>query len=199
MSDAEVPRRIADNGSTGTECRKGHPIGRGRLDGGPIGELGVVWSARGVMRIDFGGTPDDALALDVEELEVPEAYAGPLRAYLTGQDLDLSAVPVDLVGTDFQLRVWQALREVGVGKTRSYAGIAADVGSPRAMRAVGMANSRNPAPILVPCHRIVEAGNKLGGFTGGLDRKRWLLTHEGARLDGDQVRPGQLGLFDEDR
>jgi len=91
------------------------------------------------------------------------------------QDFDL---PLDLHGTEFQQKVWLALRNIPYGRTRTYADIARDVGSPKATRAVGGANHVNPVPIVVPCHRVVAANGQLGGFACGLDYKRLLLDVE---------------------
>jgi methylated-DNA-[protein]-cysteine S-methyltransferase len=126
--------------------------------------------------------------------DVPTKYADPLRRYFAGDPIDPVTIPVDLRGTLFQVRVWNALRRIPRGHVRSYAGVAADVGSPRAMRAVGMANSKNPIAIVVPCHRVVEKGNRLGGYSGGLPNKIFLLELEGVRVEGDTVLPGQLDL-----
>jgi methylated-DNA-[protein]-cysteine S-methyltransferase len=105
-----------------------------------------------------------------EAIEQLEAYAqGALKSF------DLS---LDLRGTPFQLRVWQALREIPFGEQRTYGQIAASLGQPGASRAVGGANGKNPIPLIVPCHRVV-ASNGLGGFTGGLKWKECLLAHEG--------------------
>ena len=95
-------------------------------------------------------------------------------------------LPLDPSGTDFQRRVWDALRAIPYGATTSYGVLARRLGDPRATRAVGAANGQNPIPIVVPCHRVVGAKGELTGFGGGLDRKRWLLEHEGAliRLGG---------------
>jgi len=88
--------------------------------------------------------------------------------------------PLDLsVGTEFQKRVWNALRKISPGKTKSYGEIARQIGKPRAVRAVGGACGANPIPVLVPCHRVLAANKKLGGFSGGLDWKRNLLKREG--------------------
>ena len=104
--------------------------------------------------------------------------SGALAAYLAG-DLDaLDRLQVDLTGTEFQARVWDQLRAIPTGETRSYAEIAAALGRPTATRAVGSANGRNPVWIVVPCHRVVRADGALGGYGGGLDRKQWLLEHE---------------------
>jgi O-6-methylguanine DNA methyltransferase len=95
-----------------------------------------------------------------------------------------SLPPLDLAaGTIFQQRVWAALREIEPGRTRSYSEIAAAVGTPKATRAVGSACGANPIPLIVPCHRVVASGGKLGGFSGGLDWKKHLLMAEGTRLD----------------
>jgi methylated-DNA-[protein]-cysteine S-methyltransferase len=91
-------------------------------------------------------------------------------------------VPLDPVGTVFQRRVWDALRAIPYGTTLSYSELARRLGDPLASRAVGTANGRNPIPIIVPCHRVIGAHGELTGFGGGLDRKRWLLEHEGALL-----------------
>jgi methylated-DNA-[protein]-cysteine S-methyltransferase len=99
-------------------------------------------------------------------------FAGELRAF------DL---PVALEGSAFFLAVWKAVRAIPFGQTRTYGEIAAQLGRPRAARAVGLANGRNPLPIVVPCHRLIGADGSLTGYGGGLARKRWLLEHE-ARL-----------------
>ncbi len=85
-------------------------------------------------------------------------------------------------GTDFQRRVWAALREIPSGTTRTYGDIAAELGEPGAARAVGLANGANPVAIVVPCHRVIGSAGALTGFGGGLERKRWLLEHEGVLL-----------------
>ena len=108
-----------------------------------------------------------------------------LTEYFAGRRTTF-ALPLDPSGTEFQRRVWDALRTIPYGTTTSYSAIACGLGDPRATRAVGAANGQNPIPIVVPCHRVVGAKGELTGFGGGLDRKRWLLEHEGAlmRLGG---------------
>ena len=86
--------------------------------------------------------------------------------------------PLDLAGTEFQKSVWSALRKISLGKTKSYGEIARAIGRPKAVRAVGGACGANPVPVLVPCHRVLAANKKLGGFSGGLDWKRKLLAQE---------------------
>ncbi|MGD8862758.1 MAG: methylated-DNA--[protein]-cysteine S-methyltransferase [Myxococcales bacterium] len=161
--------------------------------------LWIEWSERGLRRIQWsagGSEAAEALGADHSQPgELPDPYRGVLVAYLKGDDVDPGALPLDLEGTAFQRRVWGALRRIPRGAVRSYAGIASDVGSPRGMRAVGAANGKNPVPIVVPCHRVVEQGMGLGGYTGGLHIKRFLLELEGVRVVGDQVQPGQLDLL----
>jgi methylated-DNA-[protein]-cysteine S-methyltransferase len=91
-------------------------------------------------------------------------------------------LPLDPPGTPFQRQVWDALRAIPYGVTTSYSELARRLGDPRATRAVGAANGKNPIPIIVPCHRVIGAHGELTGFGGGLDRKRWLLEHEGALM-----------------
>jgi len=90
--------------------------------------------------------------------------------------------PLDLAGTEFQKKVWNALRKISLGKTKSYGEIAHAIGRPKAVRAVGGACGANPIPVLVPCHRVLAANKKPGGFSGGLDWKRSLLAREGIKI-----------------
>jgi len=108
-----------------------------------------------------------------------------IREYLDGKRSEFE-LPLDLRGTDFQRRVWQALLEIPYGQTRTYAEQARAIGAPAAVRAVGTANGSNPVAIVVPCHRVVASGGKLGGYGGGLPLKRRLLALERAcPADGD--------------
>lgn len=127
---------------------------------------------------DSGAHPPDRRAWRHDE--------GPFRSakeqldeYFSGRrrQFDLA---VRSAGTPFQQRVWAALRAIPYGSTASYAAIATEVGNPLAVRAVGLANGRNPLSIVVPCHRVIGAGGGLTGYGGGLATKRWLLEHEGA-------------------
>jgi methylated-DNA-[protein]-cysteine S-methyltransferase len=96
-------------------------------------------------------------------------------------------LPLDAAGSAFERGVWDLLRTIPYGATTSYGALARRLGDPRATRAVGAANGKNPIPIIVPCHRVVGARGELTGFGGGLDRKRWLLEHEGALLSLGRV------------
>ena len=110
-----------------------------------------------------------------------------LRAYFAGElrEFDL---PLSMAGSPFEHRVWNALRKVRHGQTVSYGYIAARIGQPKACRAVGLANGKNPIPIVVPCHRVIGADGSLTGYGGGLDTKRWLLELEGFRLEARRQR-----------
>ncbi len=105
-----------------------------------------------------------------------------LEAYFDGEIGALAPLPVRTNGTVLQRAVWDALRQIPAGQTTSYGKLAARIARPTAQRAVGRANGANPIPIVVPCHRVIGADGALTGFAGGLDRKRWLLAHEGAIL-----------------
>ncbi len=110
-----------------------------------------------------------------------------LQAYFAGELTDFD-LPLQMQGTEFQRRVWAALCEIPYGKTISYGELARWVGNPKASRAVGLANGRNPVAIVVPCHRVIGADGSLTGYGGGLDRKVWLLEHEATRRPGAGVQ-----------
>ena len=118
---------------------------------------------------DFGGY--DHLPLFEEAHRQLEEYFAGVR-----QNFDL---PLDPGGTDFQRRVWRALLDIPYGKAISYRELAQQVDRPKGFQAVGQANGKNPLPILIPCHRVIAADGSLGGYSGGLDRKRFLLDLEG--------------------
>ena len=119
----------------------------------------------------------------------PAAIRSRIEGYFEGEFTSLDRVPVETAGTPFQRLVWSALRAVPAGTTVTYGHLAARLGRPRATRAVGMANGSNPVPIVVPCHRVIGANGALTGYGGGLDRKRWLLSHERALLAGAELLP----------
>lgn len=177
---------------------------QGTLDVPGIGELSLVWSDKGLVMLSLPTRAADDLAADMVDrgieappfADVPDPYRSVLLAYASGQPIDPVQLPVDLRGTPFQVSVWNALRKIPRGSVRSYAGVAADVGSPRGMRAVGMANSANPVAIVVPCHRVVESKLRLGGYSGGIEMKRKLLGLEGVSVEAGKVIPGQLELWD---
>ncbi|MBX3489907.1 MAG: methylated-DNA--[protein]-cysteine S-methyltransferase [Parvibaculum sp.] len=102
-----------------------------------------------------------------------------LDLYFEGRKKDFSGLTLAASGTPFQKSVWRALADIPFGETRSYAEIARAIGNPKGMRAVGLANGRNPIPVIVPCHRVIGADGSLTGFGGGLPTKKWLLEFEG--------------------
>ncbi len=108
----------------------------------------------------------------------PAAVKQELEAYFAGDGSALSRIAWATGGTDFQRKVWRALTEIPFGATWSYGALAARIGRPAAVRAVGLANGANPVAIVVPCHRVIGANGALTGYGGGLERKRWLLEHE---------------------
>ena len=149
----------------------------------PIGEVLVAATERGICSVKLG---DDATALlaeefsEAERVRDPQALAAAQRAvleFLKG-DGTLAQLPLDVRGTAFQLRVWEALRAIPRGETRSYQQIARTIGAPRAVRAVGSACGANPAALVIPCHRALRSDGGLGGYAWGLERKKRLLAIE---------------------
>ena len=155
----------------------------------PVGELILTASETALKAVFFpvrrnrsapeaGWVEDDARGpagalLAAVRRELTEYFDG------TRTTFDL---PLDGTGSTFERRVWDLLRTIPYGATTSYGALARRLGDPRATRAVGAANGKNPIPIIVPCHRVLGVRGELTGFGGGLDRKRWLLEHEGALL-----------------
>jgi methylated-DNA-[protein]-cysteine S-methyltransferase len=162
-----------------------------RLDrlASPIGEVLLVTDEAGRLRaLDFHDYEPRMLRLlrlhygdaRLETGAAPAAIRAALDAYFAGQLTALTAIPWATAGTDFQRQVWNALVDVPVGQTVTYAGLAARIGRPTAVRALGAANGANPVGIVVPCHRVIGTDGALTGYGGGIARKRWLLAHEGA-------------------
>ena len=120
--------------------------------------------------------------VDLREVRHVAGVTDHVRAYFDGDLQALDRIAVEPAGTPFQQRVWSKLRRIPVGRTTSYGDIARAVAAPNAVRAVGAANGANPIPIVVPCHRVIGADGSLTGYGGGLERKRWLLAHEGVRV-----------------
>lgn len=149
----------------------------------PVGKLLLTsdgTALTGLYLEEHGGSPMSAPSASCSRHEAPFVEAvTQLRAYFAGE-LESFALPLAGEGTDFQKSVWAALTTIPYGETRSYADIAAQIGKPGAARAVGLANGSNPISIIVPCHRVIGANGTLTGYGGGLERKRWLLEHEGA-------------------
>ena len=153
------------------------------LEGTPMGSLFLTFTANGLAALDFAGEGCKIPSGSPPPLNLAtliESVKKELAKYFSGQLVDFHALPLDLQGTPFQQKVWRELRRIPRGRTISYKELARRAGSPQAFRAAGQANAVNPIPILVPCHRVIAANGSLGGYSSGLDRKRWLLRHEGA-------------------
>lgn len=155
----------------------------------PVGALLLTASDAGLTGIHFephgGAVPRTAGWMHAAGRQgaaaaVLAAACAQLERYFAGE-LTTFALPLAARGTPFQERVWAALRGIAFGQTVSYAELAQRAGVPAAARAVGGANARNPLPVVVPCHRVIGADGSLTGFGGGVERKRWLLSHEGVR------------------
>jgi methylated-DNA-[protein]-cysteine S-methyltransferase len=147
----------------------------------PLGRYALVASESGLVQAKPAGAaaPVSGAASAGAERMVARARAA-FERYFAGAADAFASLPVDPQGSEFQRRVWRALREIPLGATASYGEIARKVGSPAAARAVGDANRRNPIAIAIPCHRVIGGDGSLVGYAGGLERKRWLLAHEAA-------------------
>jgi methylated-DNA-[protein]-cysteine S-methyltransferase len=126
-----------------------------------------------LLRLHYG-------AVRLERRDTTSRIRRAVEAYYDGALAAVRNLPVKTAGTEFQRAVWAALRMIRTGETTTYGRLATELGRPKAMRAVGMANGANPVSIIVPCHRVIGATASLTGYGGGLERKRWLLQHEGA-------------------
>jgi methylated-DNA-[protein]-cysteine S-methyltransferase len=169
-----------------------------------IGACGVAWCELGLTRLqlpesDRGATESrlrarGATASRAVPAEIDELIAN-IQAYMTGVSVDFTAVAVDLTDVEpFEQKVYAAARAVPFGQTVSYGELARQIGLPGAARAVGQALSRNPVPIIIPCHRVLAKDHRVGGFSahGGALTKERLLALEGVHLDGTPLLPGLL-------
>lgn len=149
----------------------------------PIGEILISARAEGLLEIFFEGQWSPSILAVQSDDERPLAFIRQARAELGayfGGTLRVFSVPCFLQGTGFQASVWTALQSIPFGEVVSYSGIADRIGNRKAVRAVGAANGQNPVPIIIPCHRVIGSDGSLTGFGGGVERKQWLLEHEGA-------------------
>lgn len=155
----------------------------------PIGEARIVTDTEGVLRF-FDWSDLEARmhrlieryyrATPLVEGSAPRTVRDAFTAYFDGEIDQVHTLAWRTAGTAFQRAVWQGLCDIPAGVTESYGQLAARIGNPKAVRAVGLANGANPVAIVVPCHRVIGADGGLTGYGGGLHRKRWLLAHEGA-------------------
>ncbi len=153
------------------------PIGKLALLADEAGRLRAVGFFEGHARMESAlGSTDPTRAKD------PGGLTSALRAYFDGELTAIDDLPIVMGGTEFQRSVWRGLLKIPCGQTRSYGELARQIERPKAVRAVGLANGSNPIGIVVPCHRVIGANGTLTGYGGGLERKRWLLAHEGVAL-----------------
>lgn len=146
----------------------------------PVGLLEIEADDSHLLSITFDAQVENASPNKITTLAIKE-----LSDYFEGK-LNKFRVPVKLTGTSFQNKVWNALREIPFGSYTSYSDLAIKLGDLKAIRAVGTANGKNKMPIIIPCHRVIGKNGDLVGFSGGLDRKKWLLKHEGI-IRGEQI------------
>ncbi|WP_234732116.1 methylated-DNA--[protein]-cysteine S-methyltransferase [Acidocella facilis] len=163
------------------------PVGALRLVGSAAGLAGVLWAREPPARVPHL----HAARQDATHPLLCRA-AAQLNEYFQGRRT-IFDIPLDFVGTPFQLRVWTALTRIPFGETRSYGDIARAIGAPAAVRAVGAANGRNPVSIIAACHRVIGANGSLTGFAGGLEAKAYLLRHEATRLAAASLKPHLTG------
>jgi methylated-DNA-[protein]-cysteine S-methyltransferase len=178
------------------------PPERLRLDrlATPIGEALLVTDEAGHLRAFDWADRESGMARLLRlhyGSPVPEPGAAPknvrllLQSYFEGDIGCLGAIEWRTAGTPFQRTVWTALTTIAPGTTLSYAALASKLGCPKSVRAVGLANGSNPISVVVPCHRVIGADGSLTGYGGGIERKRWLLRHEGAVFRDDAVQPSR--------
>lgn len=164
-ADSPIPKRYVHS-------TMNSPVGTLTLVATDEGLAGILWENDWPKRVQLRvETRDDSHPVLIETEHQ-------LNEYFSGRRTEF-ALKLDVDGTPFQRRVWNALRTIPFGETRSYGDIAKQIGNPGAMRAVGAANGRNPVSIVVPCHRVIGSNGKLTGFGGGLDAKSFLLSLEG--------------------
>jgi len=177
-----------------TKHSKDQIIARATLET-PLGPVHLAFSAAGLRELAMAGecvSAPEAPALATAETAPPGAktlktwrqVVQALEDYFAGRPVYFENLPLDLEGSPFHLRVWEELKKIPPGETVSYGELARRLGNPRASRAVGQACGANPVPLIVPCHRVIAGNGSLGGFSAGLERKRWLLAHEQAKAGG---------------
>lgn len=150
----------------------GSPIGKLKIVASDQGLVAILWEHDNPRRVRLGNL------VESDEQPILTETTRQLNEYFSGKRTEFS-VPLDVHGTKFQKDVWEALLAIPFGETRTYGQLARQLGNPKAIRAVGAANGRNPISIIVPCHRVVGSTGKLTGFAGGLDAKSYLLRLEG--------------------
>jgi methylated-DNA-[protein]-cysteine S-methyltransferase len=155
----------------------------------PIGTMMIAADTDGKLRVALFTEDEEDLrrylrlqvgakGFRLESTDNPHGLTSAISRYFAGELGIIDALRVETGGTPFQQDVWRALRAIPCGSTTSYGALAAQIGRPAAVRAVGLANGSNPVAVVVPCHRVIGANGSLTGYGGGIERKRWLLDHE---------------------
>ncbi len=162
----------------------------------PLGEAQIVCDGAGRLH-HFGWYDNDRSQSRFGESGMvrrsdPFGFSTAIASYFKGDVHVIDDLPVVFAGTAFQNRVWNALRAIPAGETLSYGALARRIGTPKAMRAVGLANGSNPIGVVVPCHRVIGSDGSLTGYGGGLERKKWLLAHEARHAGQGVFRQGLL-------
>ncbi len=140
----------------------------------PVGLIYLVFSGKNLCNVSFRKPS----ATPFKKGSAPEGFIKELKLYFSGKLTNFGQKVRFLTGTDFEKKVWSSLKNIPFGETRSYKWVAERVGSPKAVRAVGRALSKNPVPVVIPCHRVIESDGSIGGFASGVQRKRRLLDME---------------------
>jgi methylated-DNA-[protein]-cysteine S-methyltransferase len=135
---------------------------------------------RRLLRLHYGAEGKD---FAIKDRAAPRAIRRAISDYFLGDLCAIDSIPVTTGGTSFQREIWAALRTIRAGTTLSYGALARQLGRPKSVRAVGLANAANPIAIVIPCHRVIGTDGSLSGYGGGISRKRWLLVHEGVVLE----------------
>ena len=148
----------------------------------PLGLIEFKASEAGITQLIFCGKQ----TTDVRANDLTRECQAQLKDYFAGK-LTQFSLPLDIRGTEFQKKVWHELAQIAYGKTLSYMDIANRLNNPKAVRAVGGANGRNPITLILPCHRVIGANGQLTGYAGGTARKKWLLKHEGVDLQPEKT------------
>ena len=166
-----------------------------------LGKILLVSDGERLCALDYVGYENRMMTLlrrrdpdfQLRDIIDPQGFSSLIRNYLAGDIACINRIPVNTGGTAFQQQVWAALRAIPPGTVLTYGELAAQLGKPTAYRAVGMTNALNPIAIVVPCHRLVGANGALTGYAGGLERKHWLLQHEGVRVANETLQTHGAG------
>jgi O-6-methylguanine DNA methyltransferase len=166
----------------------------------PVGIIYVITDKKSLRAVDFSSYEERMHRLlkrhygeyTLHPNQKSNDAASRLKAYFSGDIRAIEGIPTATNGTDFQKAVWAALCTIPAGTTLSYGALAAKIGRPKASRAIGLANGSNPIGIFVPCHRVIGSNHSLTGYGGGIERKKWLLQHEGVEVSDKATKSEQI-------